>query len=361
MRMRRGRASIAPAALAGPLALRVLGVLVALGALGLAGCGKRAHLPTGPSPEVTGLAAVPVTADVVVGMNAGRLAESPIVERAIEMLLAREPELATRWQALRESCKLEVAQVARLMIALGPPPPGGRLGTGPMLLIATGKISEPDLVKCARDIVGKGGGSVVVKAGEGRTLYQVKDGARTMFIAFGRPDTVILGNNEAYVEEAVGSGAKALDNPELAGWIRIVDQNAPVWVVGRVAPRLKASLIRASGGALRAGAKAYVGTLDPTDGVHGELLALMESPEDAKQLESLANLNLVGLSWATQREALARIVQKVSIKAQEAAVRFSVPLTMDDVNRVLSALDDDRAAAQDSPPASGSAPTPPAP
>jgi hypothetical protein len=324
----------------------------------VAGCSKKAHVPTGPSPEVTGLAAVPSTADVIVGMDAGRLAESSIVARAIDMLLAREPELATRWQALRESCRLEVKQVNRLMIALGPPPPGGRLGTGPMILIATGKISEPDLVKCVRDIVGKGGGSLVVKGGEGRTLYQVKDGARTMFIAFGRPDTVVLGNNEAYVQEAVGGGTKALDNPELAGWIKLANQDAPVWIVGRVADRLKASLVRASNGALKAGATAYVGTLDPTDGVRVELLALMESRADAKQLESLANLNLVGLSWAAQVAALAKVVQKLSIQAEGSMVRFSVPLTMDDVNRVLSALDGDRAPAQDSPPAGGSAPTP---
>jgi hypothetical protein len=353
MRMRRGAAPVVLAILA------AVTVVVAGPVLG--GCGKRAHLPTGPSPEVTGLAAVPSTADVVVGLDIVRLADSPIVERSIEMLLAREPDLASRWQSLRESCKLELAQVNRLMIALGPPPPGGRLGTGPMILIATGKLSEPDIVKCARDIVGKGGGSLTVKNREGRTLYQVKDGARTMFIAFGRPDTVILGNHDAYVQEAVGGGNKALDNPELAGWIKLANQNAPVWVVGRVADRLKTSLVRASGGTLKAGAKAYVGSLDLTDGVKGELRALMESPEDAKQLESVANLNLVGLSWAAQREALARIVQKVSIKAQGDTVRFSVPLTMDDVNRVLLALDDDGAPAQDSPPAGGSAPTPPAP
>lgn len=358
MRMRRGAAPVARAV----LAAAIVAVVVA-GVSAGAGCGKRAHIPTGPSPEVTGLAAVPSTADVIVGMDAGRLADSSIVARAIDMLLAREPELAARWQALRDSCRLEVKQVNRLMIALGPPPPGGRLGTGPMILIATGKVSEPDLVRCVRDIVGKGGGSLVVKGGEGRTLYQVKDGARTMFIAFGRPDTVILGNHEAYVQEAVGGGTKALDNPELAGWIKLADQNAPVWVVGRVADRLKTSLVRASGGALKAGAKAYVGALDPTDGVKAELFALMESPADAKQLESLANLNLVGLSWAAQVAALAKVVQKLSIQAEGSMVRFSVPLTMDDVNRVLSALDGDRAPAQDSPPAGGSAstPAPPAP
>ena len=80
-----------------------------------------------------------------------------------------------------------------------------------------------------------------------------------------------------------------------------------------------------------------------------------------KQLESLLNLNLVGLSWAAQVASLAKIVQKLSIKAQDASVRFVAPLTMDDVNRVLSALDRDRAPAQDSPPAGGSASTPPAP
>lgn len=353
MRMRRG---------AGPIVLAALAAAAALGAaLVLAGCGKKSHLPTGPSPEVTGLAAVPSTADVILGLDAGRIAGSPIVGRALEMLLAREPDLSSRWQALRESCKLEVGQVNRVMIALGPPKPGARIGTGPMIMIATGKLVEADLVKCARDIVGKGGGSLVVRSGEGRTLYQVKDGARTMFIAFGRPDTVILGNNEAYVQEAVGGGGKALDNPELAGWIKLADQNAPVWVVGRMAERLRASLVRASGGTLKAGAKAFVGALDLSEGLKGDLRALMESPADAKQLESIANLNLVGMSWAAQRASLARVVQKLSIKAQGDTVRFSVPLTMDDVNRVLSALDEERAAAQDSPPATGSAPMPPAP
>ena len=342
---------------AAPVVLAVLAVLTLV-----AGCSnKKSRAQSGPSPELTGLAAVPSTADVILGMDAARLAESPIVTRAIEMLLAREPELATRWAALRDSCKLQIDHIKRLMIALGPSPAGGRIGTGPMVLIATGQISESELVRCVREMVGKGGGSVVVKGHEGRTLYQVKDGTRTMFIAFGRADTVILGNNEAYVHESVGGGKKALDNPDLAAWLKQADQKAPLWVVGRVADRLKAGLIRASNNTLKAGAKAFVGSLDLTSGVKAELVALMESPEDAKQLESLVNANLVGLSWAAQVASLARVVQKVSVKAQGGSVRFSVPLTMDDVNRVLSALDGGKAPAQDSPPAGGSAPKPPAP
>jgi hypothetical protein len=335
-------------------------VVLAVAAL-LAGCRKKASVSSGPSPEVTGLAAVPSTAEVIVAMDARRLAESPIVTRAIEMLLGREPELAARWQALQGSCQLELDQVGRLMIALGPTPAGGRLGTGPMVMIATGKISEPDLVRCVREMVGKGGGSLVVKSHDGRTLYQVKDGARAMFIAFGRPDTVILGNSDAYVLEATGGGKKALDNGDLAGWLKLADQNAPVWVVGRLSERLKAGLIRASNHTLKAGAKAYVGSLDLTNGIQGDLTALMESPEDAKQLESLANVNLVPLAWAAQVKSLAKVVQKLSVSTKGASVRFSVSLTMDEVNRVLLVLDGGGAPAQDSPPAGGSTSKPPAP
>jgi hypothetical protein len=340
--------------------LRAALVVVAVTAI-LAGCGKKAKVASGPSPELTGLAAVPSTAEVIIGMDAARLAESQIITRAIELLISREPDLATKWKALRESCPLELKNVNRMMIALGPTPAGGRLGTGPLVMIATGKIAEADLVKCVREIVGKGGGSLVSKNHQGRTFYQVKDGARTVFIAFGRPDTVILGNNEAYVHEAVGGGQKALDNRELAGWLKQADQDAPVWVVGRVADRLKAGLVRASNNTLKAGAKAYVGSLDLTSGVKGEMAVLMESAADAKQLESMLNLNLVGLSWAAQVAALAKIVQKVSIKSSGSTVRLTVPLTMEDVNRVLSALDGDKAPAQDSPPAGGSASNPPAP
>src|SRR5690348_14113885 len=130
-------------------------VLATVAALAAGGCKKKQVEHAGPSPELTGLAAAPSTAEVIVGVDVGRLAGSPIVARAVEQLLAREPSLAARWQDLRSLCKLEIEQVSRLMIALGPPPPGGKVGTGPMILIATGKISEPELVKCVREVVGK--------------------------------------------------------------------------------------------------------------------------------------------------------------------------------------------------------------
>jgi hypothetical protein len=168
---------------------RICIVLVAL-----FGCGKKPE-HSGPPPEVTGLAAVPSSAEVVIG---GIISSaSPIVEKAIEQLLARDAKLAQSWKSVREGCKIDVPkQIKHVMFALGPVPPGGRVGTGPAIMIATGSIPEADLSECVTKFVGKGGGSVTGKPIGGRTLYQVKDGARVMFFAFGRHDTVVLGNNE---------------------------------------------------------------------------------------------------------------------------------------------------------------------
>jgi hypothetical protein len=203
------------------------------------GCGKKADRG-GPPPETTGLAAVPFNAEVIVGADVSKLAASPIIERAVDQLLLRDEKLAATWQQVREGCKIDIAkQVKHVLLAVGPTPPGGRPGTGPTLMIATGNIPEADLSECVGKFVGKGGGSITGKTAGGRTVYQVKDGARVMFFAFGRADTVVLGTTESYVIEAIGPGKKALDHPELAAWLKLVDQNLPLWAVGRIDERVR--------------------------------------------------------------------------------------------------------------------------
>ena len=69
-----------------------------LGALGLSlacvlsllsACDRKSR-PSGPPPESTGLAAVPATAQAVIGADVQKLADAPIVVRAIDRLLRLE-------------------------------------------------------------------------------------------------------------------------------------------------------------------------------------------------------------------------------------------------------------------------------
>lgn len=334
-------------------------LLVMLGAAAaLAACGSKKAKERSLPPEVTGLAAVPATAQVVIAADIGKLARSPIVTRAVDQLLLREPALAERWAHIADSCKLELTRnVKHVILALGPPAQGA--GTGPVMMVATGTISEADLQSCVRTMVGKGGGSLTTKTVAGRSLYQAKDGNRVVHFAFGRPDTVVLGTDEAWVTEGLSAGKKALDDADLKVWLGKVDQRAPLWAVGRVDERVRAGLVGASNGQLTAGPTAIFATLDPTAGAKLELGTIMASPEDAKGLESFANTELKMATWAAQLKSLGPIVAKIGVASEGTQVRFTADLSMDEVNRLLSVLDETPTPEQGTPPADGSTvPTP---
>jgi hypothetical protein len=311
------------------------------------GCGKKS---SAPPPELTGLAAVPASAEVVIGVDVARVAGSPLVQHAIEQLLARDAELASHWQQLQTSCKLDPKQLAHVVLAIGPHP-GPQPGTGPILAVATGKVSETDFATCVRAMVGQGGGSLVAKDIAGRTLYEAKQGTHTLYFAFGRADTLVLGANEAFVNEALGAGKKAIDNPDLKRWLDLVDQRAPLWAAGKVDPRVAQGLPRATGGQIKAGPTAMAITVDPSAGAKVDATVVMASDQDAKALESFANAQKALLAYAAQVKSLGKIVDKLTIRADRDLLRVHLDLDLDDVNLLVSVLDGGEPAAQGSPPA----------
>lgn len=317
----------------------------------VAGCGsKRA----GKSPEVTGLAAVPASAQVVIVTDVARVSSSPLVERAIDQLLMRDADLADRWQKLKDICKIDLATISHVALAIGPKT-GDAPGTGPVLMVVTGKLVEADLATCVRAMVGQGGGSLVANEASGRTLYQVVDGKRTMYFAFGRPDTVVLGSNEAYVREALSTKTKVSDDPDMKRWLARADQKSPVWAAGRVDERVKTGLVRVTNGQLKEGPQAMLVAVDPTNGAKIEVSAVMASKADAKTLESYAKTQLGLAAMAAQAKSLGRIVDKVQISTENETVRFKADLGMEEVNLLISALDGSAPAEQiPTPPASGS-------
>src|SRR3954466_1603000 len=81
------------------------------------GCGKKEQ-PAGPAPELTGLAVIPASAEVVVGADIAKLTDSPVIDRAVEQLVMRETVLAERWQRLKDECKIDLGkQIKRVMLA----------------------------------------------------------------------------------------------------------------------------------------------------------------------------------------------------------------------------------------------------
>jgi hypothetical protein len=199
-------------------------------------------------------------------------------------------------------------------------------------------------------MVGDGHGDLTVKTVGGRTLYEAKDGNRTMFFAFGRADTVVLGSNEIWVTEALGTGKKALDNPELKKWIGMVDQHAPAWGVGRLDDTVRKGLVHATAGAVTAGPVAVTIAVDATTGVNVQVGAVMATPADANALESFAKTQLGLLGYAAQAKGLGPLVDKIAIAAELDVVHFKLALTLDEVNQLLSVLDGGGAPPQDAGP-----------
>jgi hypothetical protein len=319
------------------------------------GCGKKADAPVGPPPELTGLAAVPASAEVVIGADLGKLSGSPLIDRAVDQLLLRNPPLAERWQNLKDNCNLEVGkQVKRVMLAIGPRE-GPETGTGPVEMVAVGSLPETALKDCVSKMVGAGGGTVTGKPLLGRTLYVAKDGNRTTYFAYGRPDTVVLSASEPYITEALGAGKKAPDNPDLARWLRLAKQSAPLWGAGRLDARLRDGLVQLLDGKITAGPTAFAFTADFENGADLQLVAVMARAADAKELESYAKNEIALLTAAAQLKSLGPVVGKLTVTIENEIVRFRIPLTVDDLNLLVSALDGTDAAAQDSaPPKTGS-------
>ena len=315
------------------------------------GCGNKSGKG---APPIAGLAAVPESAQVVLSADVARVASSPLVMRAVETFLLKDAELSTRWQRLQDSCKLDIKKLKSILLAIGPPARSeAGPGTGPVIMVATGELVEADIATCVQAMVGKGGGSLTAKPLAGRTLYQAKDGNRTMYLAFSRPDTVVLGSNEAFVTEALGPGKKAADSADLMKWVKLVDQKAPLWAAGRVDERVRAGLVKVTNGQLKEGPSAMVLAVDPSDGATLDLGAVMATGADAKTLESFAKTQLALMAMAAQAKNLGPIVDKIAISADGEVVRFHANLAMADVNQLISALDGGDAAKQDSPPTPG--------
>jgi hypothetical protein len=282
-----------------------------------------------------------------------KLSDSPVIDRAVEQLLSHEPALSERWQHFKADCKIDLGkQIKRVMLALGPHS-GPQPGTGPVLMVAVGSLPENELKDCVTKLVGTGGGTLTGKAIGGRTVYFAKDGNRTMYFAYSRADTIVLCADEAFLTEALGTGKKAADNPDLTAWRKLVNQSAPLWAVGKTDARIRDGLVQLTEGKVSGGPVAFAASADLADGANLQLNVVMKQPDHAKSLESYVKTELALFTAAAQLKSLGSVVAKLSVSVDNNIVQFRVPLTIDDLNQLLTALDVSGTSGQDRAPPQG--------
>jgi hypothetical protein len=282
--------------------------------------------------ELAGLAAVPASATVVIGADPERLAGSPVIARAVQGMLERDPDLAARVERLARACGLDWKRLDRVHLALTSEAPQP-------ILVATGRFAEADLVACVRNTVGSGGGTVTAGHAEGRAVYEVSEGRRTVYFAFGRQDTVVLSASRPLLLTGLGGGPKVLDAPEMKPLINRARTDQPLWAVGRVDAVLGERLLRLSGGRITAPPEAFLVALDPTRGLAVELAVQMASEDDAKHLESQAKPTLALVAVAAQARGLGPLAAKIDASRDGTRVTFGAILTTAEVNELLAKVD----------------------
>jgi hypothetical protein len=307
----------------------------------------------GPPAAVTGIAAIPADAEVVVSFDVGRLAGSPLVGRAVDLMLQRDDTLRARWARVAAACQIDpVAQIRRVVLALGPRTKTGQAG----LMVVSGDLAEATLATCMKTAVGTGGGEVTARSAGGRTIYAVTEAARTVWFGFGQADTVVLGSNEAWLEQAFAGGPTLADSGALKPLIARADQAAPMWAAGLAPAEVTAGLVKSTGGALKRGPSALFLSVDPSTGLRVELGADLASEDDAKIMEEFIKGQLPGLSLFAQIRALGPLVAKITTQRAGTHVTVGLSLAMDEVNQLLQAIDRPAEDPQDSAPAVAPAP-----
>ena len=328
-------------------------MVVACAALALAAaCKKKREPAPAPVVPIAALAAIPADAQVVVGIDVRRLADSRLVARAVDQMLVRDPELAARLERLARDCGVDVTrQVRSIHLALGPRPAQGTPGGPPSLLVATGELTEPALTRCLQAGVGAGGGDLSVKDLDGRSLYKLTEGRRTLYFAFGQADTVVIGPSEPWVRAAVAPGAKVEASPVLGPLLSKVERTAAMWTVAAMDAELGASLAKITGGKVAAPPRALYGALDPTDGLRAQIAFAMGNEGDAEALVGFARSELALGALAAQSLGLGTVVARIVVEQKGAEAQVRAELTDAELKQVLAAIDRGRPTGQDAQPA----------
>jgi hypothetical protein len=275
--------------------------------------------------KVSGLGAVPAGAQVVLGLNVGPLAASPLVRQGVRTMLARDPGMAARLAALSSRCHLDPARdLSQVVIAMM-----GPTLAHDVVLVAQGKLDEPAIVTCVRAQLEPGGGSISPHQAGGLTVYIVHNpGGSDLFVGFGAPGTMIIADGEPLLLRALDPAvAKLPGDAEAMSIVGRADTRSAVWFGGRLDPAVGQGLMVAGGGKIKAPAHSLWGHLALGSGLELELGARMASEADATAAVDVARQQIKAYAVVAQGHDLGQVVN--GIKTRAVGDELVVTLTLD--------------------------------
>ncbi len=320
------------------LALLALLAAVAVAPGGCKGKGDAKNDEPAPhAPVVAGLAAIPATATVVIGVDVERLRSATLAARAVARLFARDPALQKRVAAITGPCKIDLgADVSAVLIAMR------RLDES--LLVATGAFEKVSLARCVSEAMSASGGTLATKQIGGRPAYHATGKSRGVWFARGGPRTLLVSSSETWLAAALG---KAAGPRQIQPILDRVKRDAPAWVAAAVPTDIADGLVKTSGASLGHGPASLFGELRLEAGLSARVGLEMSSPEDAKLLVSLVEAQLGVVALAAQRMKLGTLVSKVKVDADAKTVYLRVSLDEADVKQLTSRIDSPKAPEQD--------------
>jgi hypothetical protein len=389
--VRRRESALPPAALA-------LAVLLAAALILAPACSrKRRDEAPGTRAAIAGLAAVPAQARVVIGFDVKRLGGVPLVSRAVQQMLGRDPALRARLEALVTSCRLVPARdLHQVLLALG-------ADSSQSLMVVRGHLSESQLVSCVTSTLAQSGGSVTRKRASGRTLYRATSSGLEggdVWFAFGDRDTLVVSVGEDWLGEALSGRTAVTSSARMRPLIDRAGVGHPLWAAALVDPQVGQGLVATTGGAISQPPQAFFAHVDfPTGppeaprpappapagpgsgapapgakaddqrpGLVAELGVVMSAADQASKLVAFARPQLETLSLVAQRHGAGRYVRKIAMESRESTAYLRLSLSRGELHELLSRvgqgglpakpesntdIDTARQGAQDKPPPGG--------
>ena len=332
-----------------------LALLFALAAVAAPGCSSCRREGPATSDD---LALVPETTSLVVKLSVGRLRDTALWRKLLDL---RDRAVAEAKAAAVDGgapageapprdyadfvarCAFDPFQhLDSIFLAFPAEGPSGEFGA-----VVRGTFDEAKLVACARAQAKHEGGELTVGEHGGHKLYTDPTSGR-LFITFLDGKTALAGGGEwikGMLDRATGKGAgplkSARDNAGLMALVERVRKEDALWVVGQVAEpireRLRGNERLAAAGSL----KSLLGSLDFVAGLALTARFELGAPSDAETLAKQIGEQLTAgkQNPKLMLAGLASLLDRIQIAPEGPVLKADVKLTQAQVDDLLGRLE----------------------